>query len=560
MADFLKRLESQFKGRKTIAVDMPTIKILQAMREKYSTVYPLFLNTVEMVDIPERADIYKELRAGMKKLMELSGILLGDKGRMATEEEIQEFLDTTKGVELGVSNLYVIFKQSNELQSKLSAVETQTGMSMETLKNFTSMFSKGIRQRSTREGGLMAPVGDLGYIGSGIFEGQGSLTGKAGIVGGALGLALGPFSPFANFAASAGYNMYQRAKERKMARQMMGGEVGLMAKQFGISPSDVERFRNPRGIGSPVPKQFTNPMGHTVDDLFKQYTGSAPQGAISSTRSVQQETPTVGKYTTNSAVAAGLKSFFSEAAFQAPYTKKLMEILEGKHSSGFAGLGGLFSGITGLFTKMLGGFGSVIARASAALMGALGGLKGIGSLLGKGAAVAGAGVAGWTAGRWLGENVHFGGKSLDQHVQDFAEHKIPGFKVGKEVPTYDREAIQKRAMQLQKGSWFHKPMSVMDSLRKAQDEIAGTHRTEVLSAYNKQGNEGKSIVDSVREVAQQSQVLDYKKSNNEELIGALKEFAESKKRDGNITIPITANKDNDPFLDYLNMGLLGEDF
>lgn len=561
MADFLKRLESQFRGKKTISVDMPTIKIIQAMKEKYSTVYPLFLNTVEMIDIPERSDLYKELKAAMKRTMELGGILLGDAGRLAKEEEIQEFVDNVKAIETSVGNLYRIFQQSEKLKSKLTAVESQTSMSLETLKNFTSMVSKGINKRATREGGLMSPIGDLGYIGSGIFDAQGSLSGKAAPLGGALGLALGPFSPFANAAVSAGYSMYQKAKERRLARQMMGGEIGLMAKQFGVSASDIQRFQDPRSFGTKLQPQFRNPAGFQVDDLFKQY-GAAPQGSISQPVRVTEPTPQVtGKYTTNTAVAAGLKAFFTEGAFQAPYTKKLMEILEGKGSgSGMPNLGGIFGGIGGLFKKMLGGFGSLIGKVSAALLAAVGGMKGLLSMVGKGAGVAASGFAGWHAGRWLGENVEIGGKNIDKHVQDFAETHIPGFKVGKDTPTYDRQAIHKRAMELQKGSWFHKPMSVADSLRQAQDEIAGTHRVEVLSAYNKQGNEGKSIVDSVRETANQSQMLDYRQSGNTELIGALKEFAEFKKKESAPSIMTSSSKDNDPFLDYMNMGLLGEEF
>src|SRR5580692_1971066 len=162
LKDFLGRVEAQLKGKKTIAVDMATSKILLAVKSKFQQQYPLFLNTLESKDIPERSGLYKELRTGLRRGSELCGIVLGDKGRPATEDEINELLSTIDGVNQGITGLSKIFEKTKAMKDKLSGVEAQTQMSLGEIQRASSVISQGLKSKARREGGLMNPLKDIG--------------------------------------------------------------------------------------------------------------------------------------------------------------------------------------------------------------------------------------------------------------------------------------------------------------------------------------------------------------------------------------------------------------
>lgn len=108
---------------------------------------------------------------------------------------------------------------------------------------------------------------------------------------------------------------------------------------------------------------------------------------------------------------AGLFSFFNNGWKKAFWTKRILELLgekdkkEEKKDSALGSLAGIFNGLKdSLFPA----------------------LKTIAKVAGPALAVAGAGVAGWTAGRFIGENVKWGGKTLDKHTQGFFQHTLFG--------------------------------------------------------------------------------------------------------------------------------------
>jgi hypothetical protein len=562
-------MDKQIKGNKVIVVDMSTAKVILAIRNKFKTLYPMFISQIEMKDFKVRTPIYKDLRSQMKRATDLCDLMLGEKGRIATQDEIKEFVEISKSIGNGVDHLTKLTEKNKRLKKLVSQVESQTSMSLDAIKRTTKTFSENIEKKQGREGGLFQGAKDFGYAASGLLEGDTNPGGKMSSVGGALGLALGPFAPIVTYGLTAGYSVLKKHKERQRARQALGGEVALTAKELGISPSILDDFKHSRAFGDPLSSKIGNPlMGNTVENLFQQFGVSQGQergsGAARSSRASRQggiNIPIAPSAISGSGggssedILAGLNKFYSFGAFKAPYTKKMLELLEKNNTGGIKGIGGLFSGIQSAFTGMLG-----------ALRGAL-------PWLAKGAGVAAAGVGGWQAGRWLGENVRWGGEKLDTHVQNFAEKHIfrkvdSDISSGKEqnrlIDRRTQELMAKNPNMTKQEAAKQSSKEMIaemgpNSVRVHELQRSGLDLDKAIAHAAEESKQGKRL--SVAEIDQQIQSLKTQ-TNNEELTKALKELAEAKKREGagSSLIGIGSDDKNDPFLDLLNSGNLGEDF
>jgi hypothetical protein len=593
-------LDKQIGGKKSISVDRSTSKILESVRNKYSKDYISFLNGIEEHDTKDKEPFYRELRAQMRRTVELCDILLGKTKRLATEPEVEEFLKMTASVEAGIAAIHESTKNSQQFADKVSGVESSTNMNLNMMKNYSKMLSENMKKRASRKGGLSDVLNDTGYVFGGFGKGE---SHSSGGLGGTLALALGPMAPFAHYALTAGKEVLKRYKEKKMARQMSGGEVGLIAKEFGMSEEEYRNFSMGKQGGTNVHGQFSS-----VNDMWKQFDKksqggqpsggntrsamneqlrqayeakygsdySSPQGssapsAISQASSkeqgaIPQVSPVelmrgqgVGKYTTNTAVAAGLKSFFTTGAFQAPYTKKLLEILQDKGGGSgfnmsfnpFSAIGNMIKGAMGAIGGAVGGLITGVGRA----LGSGFGSAAAGGALGSALAVGGAGLAGWGLGRAIGEHTGWGGQSTDKHVQGFWSDTIFGAQnrkaqaMNNAADITDPKMRQKIALQ-QKG---------MTPQQAYQAVYGGGVATQAATA--------KSAPETVSSIPTKVSDIDNKikslkdKNNNDELTGALKEMAKDKSKSGAMSIESGGDSDkSDPFLDYLNSGLLNEEW
>jgi hypothetical protein len=138
-----------------------------------------------------------------------------------------------------------------------------------------------------------------------------------------------------------------------------------------------------------------------------------------------------------------LTSFFAGPAYRVGWTKDLLEAVSAgagtgskAKSVGFGGFGGLLGQLKGL--------GGLFANLGGILLKAL-------PVLGSALAVGAAAFAGWKAGRWLGENVKWGGKTLDEHVQGGITKLIGGDEKSqlKKSALEQQHPIVKRALELQ---------------------------------------------------------------------------------------------------------------
>ena len=558
---FIERVDKQIKGNKVIVVDMATSKVIMAIRNKFKTLYPMFISQIEMKDAKVRTNLYKDLRTEMKRAAELCDLMLGERGRIATQDEIKEFVQISKSIDGAVQHLTEIIGKNKKLRKIVTEVENQTSMSVEGIKRATKVFSENIEKKQGRHGGLLQSSNDLIYAASGLLEGDMNPGGKMSGASGFLGLALGPLAPLAKFGLNGAYSVRKKIKERKRAREILGGEIGLTAKELGIDAGSLDSFRRSRNMGDPIGNKIGNPMmNNTVENLFKQYgvnPGFIGEGAAKQPRATRQGginipfpnvSPAGSGRGGSDEILGALNQFYSFGAFRAPYTKKMLELLE-KSGGGKVGAG-------------MGGISGVIPAITSAL-----------PFLKKAAAISFPAVIGWKLGEWIEKNLKVNGRPVGEHVQSFAEknifHKVDQIqaldndqnqsvidfakRLKREHPEMSPEEISYQASLMRIGHGTGKMKEIQARLREGQTlEQAVTQET---------GLGMRQKLPSVSAVDQQIKTIQAQQSTPE-LVNAMNEIKELLKKQNSSSSLVSVGREskNDPFLDLLNTGNLGEDF
>jgi len=237
---------------------------------------------------------------------------------------------------------------------------------------------------------------------------------------------LGPFEEMARLGGKAvgGISGMARArKERKLnlERQAFHQATILSGE---ADPGELETYRDIQSVGrAPVRKDIHRESRRTGDEGLRASASSTlgPYSTASERkRGKQQEV----------SMQQALFTFFMKDAYRARWTKELLETIQ------LGAAGGLGKKAGGLGEKVVGGLGSRIMDALG--LNFLGGkLKALGLVIGNAAlglakfagglaAVGAAGFAGWKAGRLLGENIKWGGESLDVHTEKFISKNLMG--------------------------------------------------------------------------------------------------------------------------------------
>lgn len=616
LKDFLKRVEQNIHGKKSISVDLPTAKMIMAIKNKYEAIYPLFINEIESSDIPERKGVYEELKKNMKRVAELSDVLVGKKGCEATDAEVKEYVDLTKLIDDGITAISANIRGSRDLNKKVSDIEERSNISLDTIKNVSKVFSTNIKKKQSSVGGLKRGIGDIGHSLGGIFEGEQTMGGKMAPVDLALALTLGPLAPIAGYGMSAGKKIFDKFNQRRKARQMIGGEIGLISRELGLSSKDIEGFRGEQSVGKPM-FNWSNPRGGSVPDLFKQFSGGqgsdvgsrgfgSSGGGFGMGLGLNKKDRIPGQFSSsdsmNTAVASGLNMFFSGAAFRALYTRRLLEAVE---------KGAKVRGMN----PLSGGLGSILDIG-----------KKIGAVLLKGTLIGIAGLIGWGVGtiirkifpqidtfltgvfadmigewRRLKENVGkkglWGGigKTINQNLVspfDPTMESNPTFLQGQSSILSGLIAVNPLAAMMgyddKKGARaIHSGfMSIGNAIGKTQmhpyignigqltpPEIKLSDKSkffghDMKDAYgNPMGSVPMSNTIQGREKLSEIQfkIQNLKSSNSRELAelnAIVKQLVESNKKQSGTSATIVApsSMDNDPFMDAFNRGQFGEEF
>jgi hypothetical protein len=244
--------------------------------------------------------------------------------------------------------------------------------------------------------------------------GRGGAAEQLGSVG--LMALAGPLAPL----AIAGVGVFKGVrslitaqKQRQQASLMM---AGLAYREM----ADPTGTRGLFGKAGGFLGQMTSPT--PARDEYSP-TGAAMPGQALGSKPVTKAMMT-------GAIISGLSMFFSAQAFNVKWTKRVLAALE-KGPGGAQGEGGA------------GMWQAAMNKMWPALI-----------LLGKAAAVLAAAFAGWKAGRWLGENVKIGDKSIDKHLQDWGAQRLGDIDraLGKDSATQSAIGIgiHNRATELQK--------------------------------------------------------------------------------------------------------------
>ena len=283
-----------------------------------------------------------------------------------------------------------------------------------------------------------------------------------------------------------------------------------------------------------------------VESMFK---GGGSQSDINFDTSSSRFRNKEGKFVSSSSGVKSLETtelfnFFNKNAFAALWTKDVYRFLQkiagenedssekgvAKEESGkgnskgfnFGDLGKNVKGAVGNIGKMgsnlLGGAGKFLSSGV--------GSGGAGGLLGSGLAIGGAGLAGWGAGRMIGEHVKIGGKSIDEHTQNV----FSGGAIGKaEAMGKVTDPKMQQKMDLIKGG-----MNPMEAQRKIYGDSSTIPNTDV------------SHTDSINKSLEQMGT----KISEEKQVKRGSSGGSSSSRSFYRSI-------NDPVMDFINMGLMG---
>jgi hypothetical protein len=352
-------------------------------------------------------------------------------------ESINKLLQTGRGDEATIVSIY---KQANESVQHLKFYQDQAKKD-----NELNLRLREVSQKTKTD--LDKLIQEQGRI-TNRFEklNQKDSVGETALWAG-LFFAAAPLAVAAKPLWDIGKYAYGKIKDRNLRKQ---------AERFSLKDVAKSKTESLPSVQSGLPG-----IGQTDDiDGGVNWPGRDPRTGRYISRKSRPGIPIAGstdlkKTILGDAVNLGLNKFFTTSAYKVKWTKELLEAVQGKgptpkderKKAGISGLGGLGNIFKGL--------GSMVVGAM--------------KLIGPALAVAAAAYGGWKVGRWLGENVKWGGKSLDQHVEsgilgmiggdvnDRLRRKIPGTK----------SPLARRALELQ----VEKGMSVEDSIALAQVEL-----------------------------------------------------------------------------------------
>lgn len=371
----LKEFSKKARGHARIAVDLPTAKVVMAVKQKYELFYPQFIREIASKDAKSRQPFYRRLIDKMRKASESADMILGNKGREANESEVETFIELIEEINTDLETMRQMSEDNKRMGKIVDEVEHSTNMQLGTIKQVTSNFAENLNKRKEYFGGLKDTVDTFTNIATGAFEGRTEFGRGGAPIGEALKIALGPFAPLATYGLTAAGKMIGRGLARRRAQRMAGAEIGLIGRELGLSQEDVLRFSKYSKTGRPVGSSVRNPLGYSVSDLYSQYQpGMVPQqeasegnilGALGGFARINKSAGIVGGVEKKEFIkyqVEAMKDFYSRQAFTVPWTKRVLAALEGRQTSGG---GGLMSGLFGasiLGGGLLGGLRSSIGK------------------------------------------------------------------------------------------------------------------------------------------------------------------------------------------------------
>lgn len=319
------------------------------------------------------------------------------------------------------NNVVIHAQVSQTLTDHLAKVEQSTQISIDDLRLAQGIFGRKLQEVNKPK------VPSVGMQG---------LTNKFTSIGKALLYSsLTPLAPLFNVADEigkiAGAALGDRARRKEMLNSAELTSIGA-----NVAPST--RFASEaRSVAEMEP-----------DAMRRGWRGQTTGGAITQALGVQES----------------LFMFFNARAYQARWTKELLEgvsSISGKSVDKTTSTkpGGLF------------GPGSLLGNLATGIGNALGPVfSTLGKTLANTAAVSLAAVGGWLLGRWLGEHIKWGGKTLDQHTQGFMLHAFLGGDERdrlKKLAKEEKDPVMRRSYELQLAN---PNMTTGEASKRAADE------------------------------------------------------------------------------------------
>ena len=262
---------------------------------------------------------------------------------------------------------------TNTLAENISETEKSTGISLSDLRYAQGIFGKKI-QEINKPSPTYNDTKGLGGLGKDLRTAL-------------LASTLTPLAPL----IGAWMKYRSTAQERARRSETIGG-AEIASAGVNVAPS------------IPFPRQ---------ESLGSEFDRENARRGLPVNRTRETLSQTAG-------IQESLFIFFNARAYQARWTKELLEGVSGISGKSVDKTTVIKSG--GLF-----GPGSLLGNLAAGVGSALGPVfNALGKTLASAAAVSLAAVGGWLLGRWLGENLKWGGKTLDQHAQGFFLHTLFG--------------------------------------------------------------------------------------------------------------------------------------
>ena len=405
-----------------------------------------------------------------------------------TQEKINELYASMDSVEKDMNFFTEEAKNDTELNSKLQRIFEKKNLSIDRLGQSHKMIRGRMEKMISESSRTKIPLAPE-------IAGFAKSVGKS-----ALSSVLGPFGQMAEVAGKAVGGIVGRERERKRTLEDKAFAGELLTAEEETPESLSKMYRSLHGVGkSRVEADVAsgyNPMRR----------GTMEFGTPKSRSKLMHEIPEVGATgqgfrdgksegsTLN--FTAALNTFFSKGALTAKWTKQLLEAVQiiagikpnkDKDNDKKSGIEGLLQGVASflgpLFTRVFSLFGPLLGA--------------IGKIAGPLAAIAGAGAAGWAAGRFLGKNVKWGGETLDVHTQRGISSAM-GYNVKNQYATEAESGmatpIGKRAMELQR----MKGMSMRDATIQANAELGGRDKGTTTQS-DVSTSSTSSVIDKVSE-------------------------------------------------------------
>ena len=425
-------------GKRGIFMFTPQkIVLLQTVQKKYEKDYKRYILALEKSFQTKEgliSPIYNELQITISDVIqEIDNANLGINKIITGKASVQDVETTFKSIKI-IENIFPylgrLAAEDTNLKTKLENIQAITGLSLEGLGTTGTAIRKQFE-------GLKTPK-TIEERFAGIKTRHPELYGLGKEMLGGIIEAFGPYGTAAKWMGTTITRYLKRRKEARLER-----EAGTLAQQ--LLPAELTTPERAAGLKEALIGGIPTPRAVRPEELIRKKTG-----------------PEV------TAGSQSLYQFFNEGAYRAKWTKEILGLFGGglaKPTGKKGGLAGFFDKFKGLLENISGMFKT---------LGPI--LLNVAKIAGPALAIAGAGLAGWAAGRWVGKHVKVGGKSVDEWVQKGFQ-KLMG---GDERDRLKREAAlakrpeMKRALELQAQG-----MGVKESVTVAQAEISGKPTTKI---------------------------------------------------------------------------------